>query len=1108
MAGVVSEETGVARSAEGFSSGQRCQSGEALAECRSCEQVENGTPSTSPPYWDTDDDDDDDDGGPKPSQLYGKYTWKIEKFSQINKRELRSSAFEVGGYKWYILIYPQGCDVCNHLSLFLCVANHDKLLPGWSHFAQFTIAVVNKDSKKSKYSDTLHRFWKKEHDWGWKKFMELSKVSDGFLDAADTLIIKAQVQVIREKAHRPFRCLDCHYRRELVRVYLTNVELTCRRFVEERRGKLGRLIEDKNRWSSFCAFWLGMDQNTRRRMSREKTDVILKVVVKHFFIEKEVTSTLVMDSLYSGLKALEGQTKSKKNRLKLLDNEEMTTPMICVDKDMFVLVDDVLLLLERAAMEPLPPKDEKGPQNRTKEGNSGEELNKDSVERDERRLTELGRRTVEIFVLSHIFNHKIEVAYQEAVALKRQEELIREEEAAWLAESEQKSKRGALERDKKSKKKQAKQKRNNRKGKDKGRDEKRVAILPEKHQDKNTNNEKHDPVVEELHPVVEKLDVQEDISDVSDSMDGVTEVLQPDSEDRDSSPVNWDTDTSEVHRPTEASISEVSGLTSIANGLTEKRNASAMDDNSSTCSTDSVPSVVMNGPCKGNCNSNCKNERLPSRGKGQRGKATGNGSWTTEIENHRSRLAADTGDHNGVAGSSSNNECEPESVVVIRSEQHGVQQESDSISPHKKLSTNYLVDVERSSKEKTAAVLPSPRSSPRSPPTQLKSEDKSLGIVDSAQSKKGGSNCPQQGDKAAASITSPRLCEKTIPQQVPVMSRPSSAPLVPAPRPTAPTASMVQTTPLLARSVSATGRLGPDPSQATQSYVPQSYRNAIIGNAVGASSANFPHTILSSSGVNLSSVPTQSSTIVSPRIFLPQSSERVELNSVQSGFPFGMVARDILQNGPHWVENSQRDTSRSLHCDPSILGNGIKNLELYPPVSSGSRELFSTELPACTSGRQTQGMVTDEFPHLDIINELLDDEHANGKGVAANRGLQSLNDGQHILHRHMGTSPSSSCRFERTRSYHEGGFQHCYSSSGPHFDAGREYVPQASPLTYANGQMDGLIQSQWQLAGSDLSVIGVRNLEGDGSPYYGPEFSNLACGVNGYNTVFRPSNGH
>lgn len=58
MAGTVSEESGVGRSTEGFSSGQRCQSGEALAEWRSSEQVENGTPSTSPPDWETDDDND------------------------------------------------------------------------------------------------------------------------------------------------------------------------------------------------------------------------------------------------------------------------------------------------------------------------------------------------------------------------------------------------------------------------------------------------------------------------------------------------------------------------------------------------------------------------------------------------------------------------------------------------------------------------------------------------------------------------------------------------------------------------------------------------------------------------------------------------------------------------------------------------------------------------------------------------------------------------------------------------------------------------------------------------------------------------------------------
>lgn len=59
MASSASEEAGSSRSLEGLSNGQqRCQSSEALAEWRSSEQVENGTPSTSPPYWDSDDDED------------------------------------------------------------------------------------------------------------------------------------------------------------------------------------------------------------------------------------------------------------------------------------------------------------------------------------------------------------------------------------------------------------------------------------------------------------------------------------------------------------------------------------------------------------------------------------------------------------------------------------------------------------------------------------------------------------------------------------------------------------------------------------------------------------------------------------------------------------------------------------------------------------------------------------------------------------------------------------------------------------------------------------------------------------------------------------------
>ena len=38
--------------------------------------------------------------GRKPNELFGKFTWKIERFSEISKRELRSAQFDVGDYKW------------------------------------------------------------------------------------------------------------------------------------------------------------------------------------------------------------------------------------------------------------------------------------------------------------------------------------------------------------------------------------------------------------------------------------------------------------------------------------------------------------------------------------------------------------------------------------------------------------------------------------------------------------------------------------------------------------------------------------------------------------------------------------------------------------------------------------------------------------------------------------------------------------------------------------------------------------------------------------------------------------------------------------------------
>ncbi|XP_055829455.1 TNF receptor-associated factor homolog 1a-like isoform X2 [Solanum dulcamara] len=1132
MASSASEEAGIGKSLEGVSKGQqRYQSSETLAEWRYCEQVENRTPSISPPYWDSDDDD---DGGPKPVELYGKYTWKIDKFSQINKRELRSNAFEVGGYKWYILIYPQGCDVCNHLSLFLCVANHDKLLPGWGHFAQFTIAVVNKDPKKSKYSDTLHRFWKKEHDWGWKKFMELSKVVDGFIDS-DTLIIKAQVQVIRERAERPFHCLDCQYRRELVRVYLTNVEQICRRFVEERRGKLGKLIGDKARWSSFCAFWLGIDQNSRRRMSREKSDRILKMVVKNFFIEKEVTSTLVMDSLYSGLKALIGQTKGQTGKGKHLDAEEQTVPIVSLEKDMFVLVDDVLLLLERAVSEPLPPKVEKGPQNRTKDGTSGEDTNRDPIQRDERHLTELGRRTIEIFVLAHIFC-KIEAAYQESVALKRQEELIREE-AAWLAETKQKAKR-ASEKEKKSKKKQ---KRNIRKAKDKERDKKPDVMVQGKTEvDGPVEGNKY--VAEVPGQVLGKSDVLEEISDISDSIDSL---IHPDSEDTTSSPVNWDTDTSEVHPSVEAGCSGLIGLSASQNGIAGKISPSMMDDSSSTCSTDSIASVVINGTQRA-FSLTQKNQILPSRGRNERSRSTCKAAdWARETVGQMSDVVSDDGQLSDTSVSCGATGSECHATAFFSCEQQATNKKVAVLQQRK------LID----DRERSSMLKPSVQSPPTSPqkstlsavqskenlkisvtsdPILVKSSfsdspkltDKSVPEVISAETSMMLKADPHKAVKVKAlkkpllqpaSITTEKstskqattsaIAERSISRQVPAQSRPLSAPLVTEPRPAAPVVSMVQATQLLPCSVSAAGRLGPDPSPATHSYVPQSYRNAIVGGLDSGSPVGFSQPHSPSSTINSLHPYSQAPSLTSGLMLSPEAPERTEHSSAGPSFSYGMANEDTSWNGQKW--DSSASYSRSI-SQSSVL-NDIQEFDMLKPVNSRTHDHLPSELPACTSGCQSQSVLADEFPHLDIINELLNDEHGIGRASVPNSGWQSNSNHLNRQFSYPGDismatdlDPSTrSCRFERTRSYHDE-LQHNYS--GGLYNSYRNMIPQPNPQ-FVNGQIDQLVHDQWQLMGSDPSFLGMRNAHTDtGYLYHAPDYPNVACGVNRYR-VFRPSNG-
>jgi len=58
------------------------------------------------------------------------------------------------------------------------------------------------------------------------------------------------------------------------------------------------------------------------------------------------------------------------------------------------------------------------------DGNSGEEFNKDSIERDDRRLIELGWKTLELFALAHIFrlaNFQVQCYFARQVHSKGQQ---------------------------------------------------------------------------------------------------------------------------------------------------------------------------------------------------------------------------------------------------------------------------------------------------------------------------------------------------------------------------------------------------------------------------------------------------------------------------------------------------------------------------------------------------------------------------------------------------------------------------------------------------------------------------------------------------------------
>ncbi|OEL30864.1 MATH domain-containing protein [Dichanthelium oligosanthes] len=1135
-----------AASTTGMRDDERSLSGESLSEWRSCERADSDSPSTSPPFWDSDGDDD--DPGPKPSELFGRYTWRIENFSKEKKREMKSEPFEAGGYKWYILVYPQGCDVSNHLSLFLCVANHDKLLPGWSHFAQFTIAVGNVDPKKMKYSDTLHRFWKKEHDWGWKKFMELSKIQDGFL-VDDVLEIIAQVQM-----------------------------------------------------------------------------------------------------------------SAKKGSTKVADLEELPAPMVHIDMDMFVLAGDVIPLIKRAALEPLPcqplaPKDDKTSQSRMKDGTAGE-VYKVSMEREERRLTELGQKILETFVLSHIFGG-IEVAYQEAVALKRQEELIREEEEAGLLENQMKGKRGggANEKDKRAKKKQAKQKKNNRKVKDKERDEKcEVKILERLRDETAIDNSDGLPAVE-VTATVDAL--EEGSSDGSDMPNrGKTQ------RNKGLSIVGFAEEGDGL--PSTSSVAGGSGrnssgfctvpkldqdtvlltlrdkLRKLGQRLHEKniegqkllkahfeaRDAKAKEAESSNSSSSlekppdgpespkhssevSVDLKVNGTPNKDVSVVNCVAEEAVS--------------GIPAPTNTEPVIAPDTAKLDLVSNKDNGSSLKMKANIASPccSKPLAVDMDKDAPLPSKSPRINRAASAPQKlpSVDKVTPVPPksppinkAPAVRPKSPavdktiPVRPKSPavDKAAPVrpkspaVDKATPIRPKSPavdkippvCPKSSasdkatpvltkstpvDKASpappksptggkdASVSSRSVHDKSIPapprlpqvdkaappsSELPqtsrgtnseaqeaansrkvtanlvsevTASRPSSAPVFPTPRSTAPATSHVHISSLLSRSMSeAAGRSVNVPSPSAPPYAPQTYRNAIVGKTgLGTTSASLAY---QSTSLSQDTNPSQplSAYASSTAVMMPPAGRSDQL-STRHVLKSGLGKLEAHDSWQQWKGDSKVDKHLwRVQAPYQQMTNGQayeqpRRDDSYQQASSRGTEklsryggLPSRQFQSGTSDghvwHQQQGPVPEEFPHLDIINDLLEEDQINGSMP------DSFCQDYHAFDRPFSprgnladmemAAVSSPGRFNSTDSYYDEGFSRSYDMSALHGLRERQFPSMG---TYSNGLSDMTVSKPW-LNGSPNPAVSL-GVSTNGYHHQVGDYTNLGGGVNGVSVWRRHANG-
>ncbi|WOL19649.1 MATH domain-containing protein [Canna indica] len=571
---------------------------------------------------------------------------------------------------------------------------------------------------------------------------------------------------------------------------------------------------------------------------------------------------------------------------------------------------------------------------------------------------------------------------------------------------------------------------------------------------------------------------------------------------------------SDSQQMTEASGSEVQ------NGHNEKRSQSVLDDSSST---DSVPSALIGGSYKRTLSNN-RIQSSPNRAKNHRSKET-----YDRISTHgRHSPSSETTLVNGHSLDATGNKVsqpEPEPIasalkIEMQLRENLVEKE-EVVSLENNQTTIVQVDAERQSS-----------SSPGKDPHNIIQQAKQSTLITTSNTvvsasvitteptsckestSSSTSHCdkvPTMSSRSSLSASTPSEAQKqnipakiNSPHQANAMSRICSAPVIPAPKSTARIAPTVHAVPSLSRSVSATGRLGTDPSPTAPSYAPQSYRNAIIGKTISSSGPGFTDDTASLGSVVYSQSP--SVYLSSSSMLPPQFPARKDQTSVRPGLTFGCLKPEAM-NGQHLQRDDSYHESTSTRSSQRFGSSLIDNMEKLDIYGKLRKELCTAGLASRVSPYQVQGTIAEEFPHLDIINDLLDDEQNIGR---TSRSPYHAFNRQYSLPGNLSTaefrSLTGTSQYDQSEQYYEEGFLGGYGTSNHALQGPNDALfQQVDFSSYANshGQFDGLMRNHWPYSNTDLSMLRLSDGDANGYPYQIRDY--LTRGRNG--SLYRPANG-